>query len=450
MCAYDKGMRFRCVLLAILALACGCASAQVQSTAEMRNMQLVGYDDLQGRDAYQPVIHAQGGRWIAYIGLHAGSARNAATGKQEANGTAILDVTDPQRPRWIAHIPGAGGGAQMARVCDGATLPRADKAGGYLLRTLGNSAHEVWDVRDPEHPARVTTVVSGLHGTHKNWWECDSGIAYLVSGVPGWRTSRMTQIYDLGDPARPVFIRNYGLPGQQPGATGSVPTELHGPISTGAKGKRVYFGYGTSSYGIVQIVDREKLLQGPKAPTKENLLYPQLGRLDLGADAGAHTVFPVVGANRERQGAGDFLVVTAESLAEGCNEPRQMAWIVDVASESKPRILAKWGADEASGNFCRRSGRFGTHSSNESFAPAYYGRIVFFAHFNAGVRAVDLRDPRHPREIAYFIPAVKSGVVYTNNVEVDERGYIYSVDRAGAGLHILQLTGEAREIAQLK
>jgi hypothetical protein len=39
--------------------------------------------------------------------------------------------------------------------------------------------------------------------------------------------------------------------------------------------------------------------------------------------------------------------------------------------------------------------------------------------------------------------------VHTNNVEVDERGYIYIVDRAGAGLHILELTGAARAIAAL-
>ena len=49
----------------------------------------------------------------------------------------------------------------------------------------------------------------------------------------------MTLIYDLSDPAKPVFIRDFGLPGQQPGATGPVPTELHGPISTGPKGNRV-------------------------------------------------------------------------------------------------------------------------------------------------------------------------------------------------------------------
>ena len=34
----------------------------------------------------------------------------------------------------------------------------------------------------------------------------------------------------------------------------------------------------------------------------------------------------------------------------------------------------------------------------------------------------------------------------TNNVEIDDRGFIYVVDRNGAGLDILQLTGKALDI----
>ena len=34
----------------------------------------------------------------------------------------------------------------------------------------------------------------------------------------------------------------------------------------------------------------------------------------------------------------------------------------------------------------------------------------------------------------------------TNNTEIDNRGYIYIVDRNGAGLDILQLTGCAQSI----
>jgi hypothetical protein len=32
--------------------------------------------------------------------------------------------------------------------------------------------------------------------------------------VPGWRVNRMTEVYDMSDPAHPVKIRDFGLPGQ--------------------------------------------------------------------------------------------------------------------------------------------------------------------------------------------------------------------------------------------
>ncbi len=37
--------------------------------------------------------------------------------------------------------------------------------------------------------------------------------------------------------------------------------------------------------------------------------------------------------------------------------------------------------------------------------------------------------------------------IQTNNVETDDRGYVYIIDRANIGIHILELTGEARAIA---
>ena len=465
-------------MLVLLVHAAAPAAPKIGDPPEARDMLQVGYHDLQGRSAYQPLVREQNGRWILYVGHHGGSETapkpvNALTGNAEFNGTSILDVTDPRAPRLLAHIPGEeglgeAGGAQMVRVCSGKELPHGDPAKYYLLRTFGNSWHEVWDVGDPLRP-RLVTRIGPVRGTHKNWWECDTGIAYLVSGVEGWRTRRMTQVYDLSDPAQPRFIRNFGLSGQQPGATGDVPVELHGPISVGPERNRIYFGYGTNKAGIVQIVDRKKLIEGSPEPTPANLLYPEVGRLVLPPDAGAHTAFPLLGMDvaefaRDREGAKrDFIAIVDESLVNECQEARQMLWIADITAEQRPFGVATFTVPEASGDYCARGGRFGTHSSNESFTPIYYRRILFLAHFNAGVRAVDIRDPYHPREVAYFVPAITSRTeprcvrvggserckvaIQTNNVEVDNRGYIYAVDRANTGLHILELAGEARKIA---
>ena len=75
----------------------------------------------------------------------------------------------------------------MVRVCSGNTLPRGSRA-VVLLRPLGGSAHEIWDVTVPAKPSKLTTVVDNLTGTHKSWWECDTGIAYLVANnsKEGW------------------------------------------------------------------------------------------------------------------------------------------------------------------------------------------------------------------------------------------------------------------------
>jgi hypothetical protein len=137
--------------------------------------------------------------------------------------------------------------------------------------------------------------------------------------------------------------------------------------------------------------------------------------------------------------------------------------MVDVTFETRPVGVSTWTVPEASGSFCSRGGRFGAHSVAENLTPVYHGRVLFVTFFNAGLRALDIRDPFNPREIAYYIPAVTAKTdkrcvgeganerckvaIQSNNVEVDDRGYVYVVDRANTGMHILELKGAARKVA---
>ena len=476
------------------------------------NTQLAGHDDLQGRSAYQPLIINENGREIAYVGHHTGSAMNSLTGKVEPNGTSIVDVTDVAHPRYLAHIPGSseggeeGGGAQMVRVCSGSVLPHGVRGKWYLLRPNGSVSHEIYDVTDPAHPARLTTVVEGLTGTHKSWWECDTGIAYLVgnSRPEGWTGGNHMKIYDLSDPAKPVYIRDFGLLGSQPGATSHEglgnATGSHGPISAGPGKNRVYAAYGTGANGVIQILDRQKLLtafKNPLKPTTEEMLAPQVGFVVMSPDQGAHTTFPVYGqpvpefqgyTGKESLRKRDLLIVPSEaSRGDHCapgpgrggggggaaaREDRpapHLAFLVDITSEVAPWNIATFRVPDA--DFCGKGGRFGAHASTESFYPPYYGKLAIFSWFNAGTRVFDMRDPFAVQEVAYFIPAPNKNtmafcadgvshpagdpkitpactkVIQTNNVELDDRGLIYSADRAGTGLHIIRLTGHAAEVA---
>jgi len=470
------------VAVASLLVSPGLAQApKIGDPPEASNMRMVGMNDLQARSAYQPTIHRQGNRYIAYIGHHGGTPDvpkpvNRMTGMPEFNGTSILDVTDPANPKYLKHLPGLEGnyeegGAQMVRVCDGRTLPKGDPNKTYMLRVFGGKAHEIYDVSDPTNPLLLTRIEAG-RDTHKNWWECDTGIAFLVSGIQGWRVRRMTQVYDLSDPAKPAHIRDFGVPGQQPGAEGTVPTELHGAISTGPQGNRLYVGYGTNKGGILQILDREKLLKGPKEPTPANLREPIIGELQMSPLVGAHTTFPLgkyripAFANDKAGAERDIVMIVDESLVNECGagESRQMVWFVDATIEKYPMVVSNYTPD--AGNFCERGGRFGAHSSNESMAPVFYRKLAFVTFFNAGVRAIDIRNPYKPREVGYFIPPITEATdkrcvkvdgqdrckvaIQSNNVETDDRGYVYVVDRANTGLHILEVTGEVRDIAGLK
>jgi len=52
------------LLVALVIWSSGQVQAQHGSTSN--NMQLLGFNDLQNRSAYQPLVHQQGRRWIAY------------------------------------------------------------------------------------------------------------------------------------------------------------------------------------------------------------------------------------------------------------------------------------------------------------------------------------------------------------------------------------------------
>ena len=452
----------------LLSTAHGGVVAQTGHGSESRDMDLVGFNNLQGRPAYQPVIHQQGERWIAYVGLHAGSEINPLSGRVEGNGTLIVDVTNPAQPRTLAHIagdyldPGKDSQAQMVRVCDIA-------GGTYLLRDAASRVrHELWDVSDPRSPRFVNIIVDGLEGTHKNYWECDTGVAYLASQDPAWRR-RNTKIYDLSNPEQPRFIRDFGLVGQEPGSTVEpLPASIHGPISYQG---RVYFAYGSSNTGTVQIVDRDKLINGNPEPTPENLLAPQIGRIDMPRFWGGHTTYPMLGVRIkefEKDTVGsvkDFLVVASEAVRNNCDGPRHLLFFFDISEPDRPLPISNFLVPEQSGNFCERGGRFGPHSVQESFAPIFYKKMIFVSYFNGGVRAIDVRDPFQPVEMGFYIPAttertkpvcdelegrqVCKTVIQTNNVEVDERGFIYVVDRAGTGMHILELSGDAKSVIEM-
>jgi hypothetical protein len=433
---------------------------------------------------------------IMFNGNIAGSAPNPQRGNEiEYNGTTVLDVTNPRNPTFLVHVPtGAGAGSlnprnnplaqnegsQMVHVCSGDQL-YTDTGGGasgaalkghmYLLRAVGNSVttantlgtvvgHELWDVTNPAAPTplaipydttlnpynpdassatdkngvflQLISTAEGPGYTHKSWWECDTGIAFIVAGQPsdGFHQSGSHQhlyIYDLKDPNNPVFIRQFGLVGQEPPSTDSGPCTnapgpdcyegttgppggIHGPVSMGSLVNRVYSPYGIGSDGVIQIAARDKMvygcytsadavptnLRGPgsttgpnpsasadcaKTPTQADLLYPQVSVVTMQPTQGGHSSMPILGVPIPEEQASyltegnpvgwDLLFISSEGTAANCSgQDAHEAWIETIGIFQEGSVSG--GAIAAgSGGFPRAPGGFANLTGSGAYGKVY-------------------------------------------------------------------------------
>jgi hypothetical protein len=397
--------------------------------AEAHNVRLLGHNDLQGRDSLQIVLKGN----FAYIGHHRGQGFNPLTGKNEANGTSIVDVSDPRQPKVVVHIPGRSGAESRAVQVAHNYFDGKD----YLLRNQESGefiGFEVWDISDRVKPRMVSTI-SHLQAAHKSWWDAETGYAYLSGTQAGWRGQHLI-IYDLRSPSQPKFVSNWGLPQQRPGRSGGDEVSLHHPV---IDGNRAYLSYlFGGDMVILDITDKSK--------------PGMISHLDFSPPfSGIHTTAPFNGMKVPdyTKGQGEvrnFLVLSEESFAYHCQELRRQMYIVDATEETNPIPVAIFKVPE--GDFCKRGGRFGPHQFAETKdGEIIGGTLLYVAYFNAGLRIVDIADPYHPREVGSYIPdPVASGpgrgkrFIQTNDVDLDYRGLICITDRSGNGLHILELT----------
>ena len=504
----------------------------VSQSGEQKDMRRVGHADLQGRAAYHPTFRRYpDGRVIAFVGTHSSANSSGINpdsnipkpnplkgGAIEPNGTMIVDITDPRRPVEKFHIPGPAAGAQTQsnRVCLGSELPGGTPGKVYMMRNVqsGNAAlsgYEVWDVTNVSAPT-LAGEIRNLRNTHKHWWECKTGIAYLPGSrggtAPRWRQGQSMLIFDWSVPSKPQYLRTHGLPGGQPSATGPIPPSLHGPIGTfehpqrtqplaraagpdDVVGNRLYLAYGVGDDGVLQVLDRKKLLPPPFGtwtgskpdsaddPTNAELEVAQASILYMSPDQGGHSSFPVFGIKPPSYQdfteflTRDIVLLASESTADRCQEAPHWSFVVDVTVENSktappgtrvqqnvwqgPMVISSLYLDPREGekfprgNYCKRGARYGVHSSEENFTNPFYPRVTFLAYFTGGVRAYDIREPQSPKEIAFYVPESNAFTepdgYMTNNLEVDDRGYILAVDRNGAGLDIIELHGKAKKIA---
>ncbi len=113
-------------------------------------------------------------------------------------------------------------------------------------------------------------------------------------------------------------------------------------------------------------------------------------------------------------------------------------WVFDVTDFDKIQPLSAFDVSEMDSPWSRAPGRFGAHQFREKMD----GTLVYVTWFAGGLRIVDVADPFLPTEVAHFIPEPVNGEAspQSNDVDVDENGLIYLLDRNN-GFDILERTG---------
>ena len=409
--------------------------------AEAHGIEVVGYHDLENRGALKLGLHVANDRWYLYAGglWHPG--------------VSILDVTDPTKPELVRWMDGpADSFAFQLQVADGKLIHGLERPfEGYGLDTAkAREGFDVYDLADPTDPKLRGSWSTGhkagepgYYGTHRNFY--DGGrYVHASATAPGFQ-GYIYRIVDIEDPANPVEVGRWWLPEQWNGTGEFLPGEpwpwkfLHGPAWV--EGDRAYCSWADGGMIILDISDLS-------TPTLVSQLNPGPA---FGSGLGVHTVVPLP----ERK----LAVVNSESIAEGGSkrEPLNYAVIVDIADETKPRIIS-WlpvpeppeGSPYAS--FHDKPGRFGPHNQHHSQHHPHLlddPNKVYLAYFNAGLRIYDISNEYRPYETGYFIspdPTERLGpmpselVTQCEEVLVDSRGYIYTTDK-NWGVHVFREVG---------
>lgn len=336
------------------------------------------------------------------------------------DGTSIYDVSDPLNPKLLStlQVP-MGWHSHKVRAKDGIMIINYEKFREGAPDFGGGLG--IYDVKDPSNPKLLTKwrVDSEAGGVHR--FSFDGRYAYISPTAKGF-VGNITMILDLIDPANPVEVSRWWIPGQNVGAGEEYPWDnfvtprCHHPLRLG---DRLYVSYWHHGFFILDISD----MKNPKLVSSINTspAYPHP----------THTALPIPWKLKER----DILIVADEDVAKLRPAAPAFAWFYDITDETDPISIATFQVDGVDPDGRPQEMMMGCHQPSEKF----FNNIIPFAWFAKGLRLIDISDPFKPTEVGYYEPDTPEGYIRpsSNDVTMDERGYIYLLDRQ-QGLDIIE------------
>ncbi len=362
--------------------------------ASAHNTKLIGHVDCPG-----------GGQvWVDGNILYIGHMR-------PPSGTTLVDISDPRHPRVLCTIDvPPGWHSHKVRARDGLMIINHERFGSDGPAEFGGGL-AIYDTTKPETPKLISKWMTSGKGVHR--YDYDGRYAYISPTEDGY-VGNFVMILDLIDPAHPVEVGRWWIPGQWTAGGEEYPwgdyvtPRCHHPIRMG---NRLYVSYWHHGLFILDISDmtRPKLIS--HINSSPSFPHP------------THTCLPIPQDLKGRR----IMVVADEDVAKLRPAPPSFAWIYDITDETNPLPISTFQVPGIDPDGAPQPPMTGCHQPSERFT----GSIIPFAWFAQGLRLVDIADPFAPREVGHYMPDPPSGAERSssNDVTIDDRGNLYLIDR---------------------
>lgn len=408
-----------------------------------RNIRQVAHLDIEGGGE----VTVQGG--YAFVGH-----------MKPPKGTSIIDISDPANPKVVSHVepPDEWSHTHKVKVVGNIMITNVEQDRRHFLRKgekiaglraeglsdakvaerLGvensdipvleealergysSGGFRVWDVSDKTAPKLLSYVKTHGFGVHR--FDMDANYAYISTEMEGY-VGNILVIYDLADPTNPTEVSRWHMPGQHV-ANGETPTgkgyshRLHHAMRCGDE---LWAAVWHAGFRVLDASDITK-------PTvKGSYRFPEA------IPEPTHTVMPL----EQKIDGKRFAIAIDEEHGHLPGRLHGFLWVVDVTDLSRMEPIAAWDLSE---RFCPWVGEDGVRFGAHQFREKLDSTLIYATWFAGGLRVLDVADPYLPVEVAhYMVPGASGAAPQSNDVDVDDRGLIYVLDR-NRGLDILEMT----------
>jgi hypothetical protein len=401
------------------------------------NTEVVGTHEPSGGYKVERYVDAAGNECAFYDTtlLFPSNAGNLSEGP---TGVAVLDMSDPASPKQTATLV-----TPAMQTPHESLLLNAER--GLLAAVAGNpifapGQFDIYDVsQDCRTPVLTSSLPVGVLG-HESGFAPDGNTFYASSLGGGTLTA-----IDVADPSRPRVLY-----------TGNFDTHA---VTVSDDGNRLYLAAGagfprneiglpaeTSGLVVLDVSEIQARKQNPQPKVVSRLTWPEVTIPQV--------PLPVTIGGRPYLVEIDEFSTTDEGRITR-NGPRVgAARIIDISDDTAPVVVSNIRLEvHQRENRAEVAGDPGTESATGGYAGHYCNvprreepGIVACSMLSSGLRVFDIRDPRAPKEIAYFVAPVtnaeEDNAAFSSPSFVPERNEIWYSD-GSRGLFVLRVTNGA-------